>query len=197
MRSMYEERDEENKNTLKLKNDLEDINFRMNAINKISKVGIIDYHVSKESDYFIDENFANLLGYKLEELINKVDFLQWYESHIHPDDIESRKQKIEELLLGKINSYSLDMRILNKNKEYIWIQCYYIGIKDKSTHVLRFIGTIKDITREKKLEEDAAAKKEMISTLLGTNLSGIYIYNFKEESNTYINEQYTNITGYT
>ena len=119
MRSMYEERDEENKLTTKLKNDLEDINFRVNAINNVIKIGTIDYHVSKTSDYFIDNNFASILGYKLEELINKVDFMQWYESQVHPDDVQIRKEKIEELLLGKIESYSLDIRFLNKNKEYI------------------------------------------------------------------------------
>ena len=197
MRSMYEERDEENKLTIKLKNDLEDINFRVNAMNNVIKVGIIDYHVSKASDYFVDENFAAILGYKLSELVNKVDFMQWYESQVHPDDNIIRKQKIEDLLLGKIESYSLDVRIKNKSKEYIWIQCYYIAIKDNNTsHVLRFIGTIKDITNEKKLEEETNNKKEMIDALLGTNLNGIYIYNFEKKCNTYINEQYTNITGY-
>ena len=197
MRSMYEERDEENKLTTKLKNDLEDINFRVNAINNVIKIGTIDYHVSKTSDYFIDNNFASILGYKLEELMNKVDFMQWYESQVHPDDVQIRKEKIEELLLGKIESYSLDIRFLNKNKEYIWLQCYYIGIKDNASHVLRFIGTIKDITKEKMQEEEAKNKKEMIDALLGTNLTGVYIYNFEKKSNTYINEQYTKITGYT
>jgi two-component system CheB/CheR fusion protein len=198
MRSMYEERDEENKLTIKLKNELEDVNFRVNAINRITKVGIIDYHVSKAGDYFVDENFASILGYKLEDLTRKVDFMQWYESQIHPDDVAIRKQKIEELLLGKIESYNLDIRILNKNKEYIWIQCYYIGIKDANTsHVLRFVGTIKDIGDEKKIQEESVNKKEMINTLLGINLNGIYIYNFEKKCNTYINEQYTNITGYT
>jgi two-component system CheB/CheR fusion protein len=37
----------------------------------------------------------------------------------------------------------------------------------------------------------------MIDALLGTNLNGIYIYDFEKNCNTYINEQYTKITGYT
>ena len=195
---MYEERDEENKTTVKLKKELEDISFRIKAIHDVTKIGIIDYHISNMSDYYVDENFAKILGYELGDLLNKVDFMTWYESQIHKDDKKIREQKIEEILLNKIESYKVELRILNKSQEYIWIQCYYIGVKDpNSSHVLRFIGTIRDITQEKKQEEDSKNKKEMLDALLGTNLNGIYIYDLKNNCNTYINEQFTKITGYT
>ena len=198
MRSMYEERDEENKTTTRLKKELEDISFRIKAIHDVTKIGIIDYHISNMSDYYVDENFAKILGYELGDLLNKVDFMTWYESQIHKDDKKIREQKIEEILLNKIESYKVELRILNKSQEYIWIQCYYIGVKDpNSSHVLRFIGTIRDITQEKKQEEDSKNKKEMLDALLGTNLNGIYIYDLKNNCNTYINEQFTKITGYT
>ena len=197
MRSMYEERDEENKTTIKLKKELEDISFRIKAIHDVTKVGIIDYHVSNMSDYYIDDNFAKILGYELSDLSHKVDFMTWYESQIHKDDKKIRQQKIEDLLLNKIDSCILDLRVLNKNQEYIWIQCYYIGVKEtNSSHVLRFIGTIRDITQEKEKEENNKNKKEMIYTLSAVNLNGIYIYNFEKERITYINEEYTKITGY-
>lgn len=167
MRSMYEERDEENKSTLKLKKELEDITFRIKAIHDVTKVGIIDYHISNMSDYYIDENFAEIVGYELKDLINKVDFMRWYESQIHKDDLKIKRQKIEDLLLNKIESFNLDMRILNRNQEYIWIQCYYIGVKENnSSHILRFIGTIRDITQEKKEKQENANKQEVIDSLL-------------------------------
>ena len=195
---MYEERDEENKSTIKLKKDLDDINFRIKAIHDMTKVGIIDYDISNMSDYYIDENFTYILGYELDELLNKVDFMTWYESQIHKDDLKIRQQKIEDILLNKIESFSLDLRVLNKNQEYIWIECYYMGVKeDNSSHILRFVGTIRDITEKKKQEEENKNKKEMLDALLGTNLNGIYIYDFEKNCNTYINEQYTKITGYT
>ncbi len=97
---------------------------------------------------YVSNEAHNLLGYESGKWLEK-DF--WYK-HIHPDDIEEVKEKINENILSPETTYSHDYRMMNKEGEYIWVRSINnITEENNDSHMIR--GLLLDITEEKKTEQ--------------------------------------------
>ena len=199
MRAMYEEREKDTQRISEIKEHLENSNSRLKTVLESSGFGVFDYGIIGQQSVYIDENWAKIFGYTKDEIFNLTDNLvEWFEKRIHEEDIEHRTRSYEDILLGKKENYQIEIRVKNKNDEYIWIRCFTIGIKDEYTkNIGRILGTISDISDEKVKEEILQRKKSYIDSIMHTSLNGMYIFDFNENKNIYINPQYTNFTGYT
>jgi two-component sensor histidine kinase len=80
--------------------------------------------------------------------------------HIHPED-RKRAVKIHYDAIKAGIPYHEEYRFRRKNGSYFYAEDYGIFFKNKSKHIYRMLGVIKDIT-ERKSAEDALAKAEEI-----------------------------------
>lgn len=118
-----------------------------------SGLGTWDWNI-QSGEIHIDERWADMLGYTLDEL----DFtLDSWERLIHPDDIEQVMTDLQAHLDGTVPFYANTHRLLTKHGEYKWVQDRgKVFAWTNSGEPLRAAGTHRDVHQEKLLERQLA-----------------------------------------
>ncbi|HSM63368.1 MAG TPA: PAS domain S-box protein, partial [Gillisia sp.] len=86
-----------------------------------------------------------------EEVISKLT----YKELVHPDDLEMANSYREQLLGGEIDSYKLELRYFNKEKEPIWCDVNTSIIRSEGEVTDLIVTQVEDITDRKLLEKRA------------------------------------------
>tara|TARA_B110000467_G_scaffold153977_1_gene164851 strand:- start:45 stop:1034 length:990 start_codon:yes stop_codon:yes gene_type:complete len=97
-----------------------------------------------------------MLGYDVDSFQNTV--FTW-ESVIHPDDFDRVMMHFDNYITHKAPSYKVQYRCRTKNDDFLWIEDRgrVVEWKDDGT-VSRMIGAHRDISTEKKLEDEGKVK---------------------------------------
>jgi PAS domain S-box-containing protein len=104
------------------------------------------YHGEKT---VINERFAQILGYELEELPDSTEAL--WDLFVHPEHVEKLDSTLGECAEGRSDVFEMDTLLRHKNGHFKWVRLrakYYDGIDGKSK---LFYGTMSDIDQEFKL----------------------------------------------
>lgn len=102
--------------------------------------------------------YMAMLGYDENELPNTVE--TWINS-VHPDDLESVQNYLQEYLENKMPVYEVELRLQCKDKSYKWILCRGTVVKRNSEgEPLRMIGIHSDITKRKEAEQNLIDARE-------------------------------------
>jgi PAS domain S-box-containing protein len=102
-------------------------------------------------EVYYGENWAKILGYSLDEI--KRENLTW-EKLLHPEDIVEAMAMVRNHLDGKTTRYVAEFRMRNKAGGWQWILARGRVVEwDNNNRPLRFVGTHKDITDRKRVEE--------------------------------------------
>lgn len=78
-----------------------------------------------------------------------------------------------------------------------WWKTALFPLLDNENRVYRIIGSSTDITDLKHAEQKLTERESFLKNVVDLSISGLYIFNLKTNANTFINNQYTRITGYT
>lgn len=78
-----------------------------------------------------------------------------------------------------------------------WWKTALFPLLDNENRVYRIIGSSTDITDLKHAEQKLTERESFLKNVVDLSISGLYIFNLKANTNTFINNQYTRITGYT
>ncbi len=97
---------------------------------------------------FVNPALVNFTGYSDEELKSMI-----FTEFTHPEDINKDLDKYLELVQGKIKSYKMEKRYINKNGEIVWGNLNVTGIRDDNDDLEFVLGMAEDITEVKELEE--------------------------------------------
>lgn len=115
----------------------------------LESTGVGTWQVSYQGEKTIlSERFAEILGYKLEELPQETEAL--WEIFVHPEHAEDLDQKLGDCAEGRSDVFDTDTQLRHKNGEYKWVNLrakYYDGIDGKSK---LFYGTLTDIDQERR-----------------------------------------------
>jgi PAS domain S-box-containing protein len=71
---------------------------------------------------------------------------EWWQAHIHPEDVESAKQQIAQALQGDENHYALEYRVRHWEGHYIYVQDNGHILRDAEGKAVRVVGYAVDIT---------------------------------------------------
>lgn len=82
-----------------------------------------------------------------------------------------------------------------KGKETWWKTALF-PLLDASNRVYRIVGSSADITDLKLAEKKITEREAFLKNVVDLSISGLYIFNLHSQTNTFINNQYTRITGY-
>ncbi len=104
---------------------------------------------------YISPSVKDILGYEPEELLGR-SILEM----THPEDLELALIKGEAIRANRMPWARVNMRILKKNKEYVWMEAQIKLFYDDHSKVPLVQASIRDITERKKLEEQLKAEKE-------------------------------------
>lgn len=126
--------------------------FRLLANNIPGTVHLSKYD-EKWSKIYLNDEIEKLTGYPKEDFLqNKI----FYIDLVHPDDLETVRNKANELFLKK-QKIHLIYRIINKSGQYIWVEEFGEPIF-KDNEIVYIVGIFIDITQRMEAEEAIKAK---------------------------------------
>ena len=109
--------------------------------------GIWDWNLISNEIYY-SPRWKSILGYDENHISSVLD--EWFE-RVHPDDVDRLKKQIVLHLSGKTPYLENEHRILSAEREYRWVLCRGMAIRDTSSNAYRIAGSITDIDKIKKV----------------------------------------------
>lgn len=122
-------------------------------------------------------------------------FLLW-EQHIHPDYRERTVAKIWEAIEHKNNNLFIEYLGMSETGEYEWFRSRGKITYSQKGQPLLMAGSLINVHNMKNNEVELLNKTKYLEKVLNRSINGLYIYDFDSQLNTYINEEYSHITGY-
>lgn len=129
----------------------------------------------------------NMLGYSSEEL-NRLVFA----NYTHPDDIEKSITYFKELMSGKRTNYNMEKRYIRKDGRQIWVLISVFVAQDTARKPLFAVALVEDVTERKNRDEQL----RKLSRAVEYGPAKVIICNI-DGNIEYVNNKYTNMTGYT
>ncbi|WP_238569010.1 bifunctional diguanylate cyclase/phosphodiesterase [Xenococcus sp. PCC 7305] len=134
--------------------------------------GLWDWNLETDEIYY-SPRWKSMLGYENDELDD--NFSTW-ESLVHPNDKDIVLTKVQDYLIGKTDSFEVEMRMLHKDGHEVFVLSRaFLVNRESDRKAVRLVGTHVDITERKKAEafdNKNAEIMEMIAT--GQPASAIY-----------------------
>lgn len=106
-------------------------------------------HVAPDGSLLmINHCFCQITGYTREELLQLS-----FQDITHPDDLETDLAYMQQMLLGNIDTYSMEKRYIRKNRTTVWVNLTVSLLREADGSPKRFISVIEDISRRKEAEK--------------------------------------------
>ncbi|MEA5574875.1 PAS domain-containing protein [Anabaena sp. UHCC 0451] len=128
--------------------------------------GIWDWNL-KTNEVFFSAHWKEMLGYEDHEISNNID--EW-SKRVHPDEIDSVIQVVQNHLAKKTSFYSSEHRVLCKDGSYKWILDRGQALWDEQGNPVRMVGSHTDITERVKVQE--ALQQQLQRTLILKKIIG-------------------------
>jgi PAS domain S-box-containing protein len=90
---------------------------------------------------------SEIVGYTKEELLSLT-----FQDITHPEDLEKDLEHVNRMLLGEIETYSMEKRYVKKGGARVWVDLTVSSLRSGSGGISCFVSVVEDIT-ERKLEE--------------------------------------------
>jgi PAS domain S-box-containing protein len=130
----------------------------------------------------VDEIWANLVGYSLEEL-QPISIKTW-DNLVHPDDYPKFEQTVKEYFDGKTGIYECEVRMKHKDGRWVWVLDRGRAIEwDNEGKPVRMVGTHIDISDRKGYEESLAYQASLLSNVSDAVISIDSKYNILSWNN--------------
>jgi PAS domain S-box-containing protein len=125
---------------------------RLDLALKGTNVGLWDWNV-QTGKMIVDERWANIVGCTLKEL-SPISIETW-DKLTHPHDLKRSYELFESHFARKTEYYQCEARMEHKNGEWVWVFAQGKVFEwDKDGRPLRMAGTLLDITKRKRAEEE-------------------------------------------
>lgn len=181
---------------INMEKQLKQIEFNFNQLLECSQDFIYRINVKDNLSYdYFSNNTEKIFGYKKEDIIKQI----LDENKIHPNDKVNFKTHFEKLLSTNRNNKTknqIEFRLKNKNNDCIWLSDYNIVIKDKKNNPEYIIGSIRNITKQKKQQKQIEKERNLYKNIFDNIPIGIICVIHKDYS-VITNSNVSNFLGYT
>lgn len=168
-----------------------DLNNRLKRAVDGSNDGIWEWNVQNDEVWYSPQ-FMRLIG-RADETEPK--FVHW-EEHVHPED----KQFVERTIkrhLEHNEKYDISYRGMSESGNYEWFHTRGSTMKDSEGKPLLMSGTLSNINATRELESELEQQQSFLDQVLKRSLAAMYFYDLSTQRNTFVNPEYTQLTGYT
>jgi len=125
--------------------NLERSNERYEYVTRATSDAIWEY-VPKTDNLFWGEGFKTLFGY--DRISDETGITRWM-NNIHPDDADTIRDSVEELLTGQDSRWDCQYRFRKADDTYTFVSDQAVIISDELGKPVRVIGAMKDISGQK------------------------------------------------
>ena len=181
--------------------ELEAQRKRFEKIIKGTRTGTWAWNIQRDEVIF-NERWANMLGYKLEEL-RPCNF-NTFADLVHPDDIKIAEKRLNDHLEGKTEYYEIELRMRHKDGHWIWINDSGKVLEfDEQGRPLMAYGSHNDISERKQAEQKLKENEGKLSAIFSSMSEMVVLHNMEFDKqgkpvNYRIidcNQAFTRITG--
>ena len=116
----------------------------------------------------VNDELCRMLDYSRTELL-QLDFQRL----THPDDLQSDLRNVEDLLAGRINSYQMEKRYLDRQGRAIWALLSVALVRDSQAQPVHFVAQIQDFSERIEAERAIREREDYLRTLLDNVLDAI------------------------
>jgi PAS domain S-box-containing protein len=155
---------------------------RMNIAIESAQLGIWERDLLSGKIAYSKE-YLEILGYEKDVKLDHDQLLD----HIHPDDREFRRKKMQEAYETGVINY--EMRILDTLKTVRWVKAMGKVFFDEKKKPIQMFGTIQDITAQKAIETELEKRVKM-------RTEELQLANFKLENSNENLEQYAYVASH-
>lgn len=94
----------------------------------------------------VNQKYCDIIGYTKEELANLT-----YIDVTHPEDAQKDKDLFAKLIVGEINTYTIEKRLIHKDNRIVWINLT-VSIVPQVEGEIYVLAVIEDINKRKNVE---------------------------------------------
>jgi PAS domain S-box-containing protein len=98
---------------------------------------------------YLSPHFAKMTGYVSEDLVG-----QSFVPTVHPDDVSTCAIANKEVMQTGESRSDIEFRLLHKSGHHLWVNTTITPIKNAVGEVIAFQGTLRDINRQKQLQQE-------------------------------------------
>lgn len=168
---------------------------RLDYIIQGTNIGTWDWNI-QTGEASINERFANIFGYTLEE-ITPVS-IATLERFCHPGDLKASIQALVPHFKGKTEYYQFEIRLRHKAGHWVWVLNRGKVISwTRSGRAMQMYGTFQDITEKKLLEEELKASVNKFQSIYDLSPAGIALNDYETGAFVDLNASLLEPTGYT
>lgn len=132
--------------------------------------GVFEHRIPFDDSTYISEQWAHVLGHREDELSELTDIVSWLAEQAHPDDRQTLECAYADVIAGRADRYSIELRFRHKAGHYIWVRkISKVLARDeqgRARHLLRMMIDITDLKHtELALKESETRFREMANGL--------------------------------
>lgn len=168
-------------------------NERYDIVAKATSDTIWDWKIL-EDDFVWNKGIQGIFGYKAEE-IGKTS--KWWFDRIHPEDSLKMSIKLYSFIEQKTEKWQDEYRFKCADGTYKYVFDRGFLVKDENGNVIRMIGAIQDVTKQKEEEQ----RLKLLETVI-TQTKDAVIITESDKSNravpkiVFVNPAFSQMTGY-
>ena len=152
--------------------------------------GIWDWN-PQTNDVFFSERWKSMLGYRGDEIGNRVD--EWI-SRMHPDDLEHTMEELQRHLRGETDFYQCEHRLRCKDGSYIWILDRGRALIDANGKAVRMSGSHSDVTERRAVDEREREHAGQLNAIFALSPDGFVSFD-RERQVKYASPAFMEMTG--
>jgi PAS domain S-box-containing protein len=174
--------------------EIKESNERYDIVAKATSDTIWDWKM--EDDSFIwNKGIQGIFGYKKED-VGKTS--KWWFDRIHPEDSLKMSVKLYSFLEQKTEKWQDEYRFQCADGSYKYVFDRGFLVKDSNGKLIRMIGAIQDITKQKEEEQ----RLRLLETVITQSKDAVMITDIDISKNEipniiFVNSAFSDMTGYT
>jgi PAS domain S-box-containing protein len=145
-----------------MRKNIEESAAKLKLAARTAKLGY--WHFDEVTLEYLDisEEFAEIYGYTVPEFLDRITTLEDDMKTVHPEDREAIYEAYE-LSDGKLDC---DYRMQHKDGHWIHVREISTDIKDRAGNFIESIGTLQDITEQKKAEQSLRESRDSLESVV-------------------------------
>lgn len=172
---------------------LEVSNERYDIVSKATSDTIWDWDITT-GKFIWNKGIDGIFGYKKDKV---EDNLQWWFDKIHPEDSLKMSVKLYSFIAEKSDKWQDEYRFRCADGSYKYVFNRGFLVKDDKNNVVRMIGAIQDVTKQKVEEQ----RLKLLETVITQTKDAVIISETNDNENEipkilFVNQAFTNMTGF-
>jgi two-component system, cell cycle sensor histidine kinase and response regulator CckA len=143
---------------------------RLSMAVEASGAGIYEHRVPPRADSYHSDRWAEILGFRPDELPRPEEVPGWFEDRIHEEDRPELALAHGDFLAGRREGLEIETRVAHKDGSWVSVALFCKPVeRDPAGRATHVAGVMLDLTQRRKLEDQLrqAQKMEAIGRLAG------------------------------